>query len=70
MTLLQAFTWLIQEHLQEVFFLESVFVEVRNSGLHAYNVREKGRFCKGFLEFPKLSNILFFLSTSRKVSVG
>ena len=57
----------VAEHSQEAFLLESVFVEVRNSGLYACNVREEGRICKDFLKF---SNFLSFLSTSRKVSMG
>lgn len=72
MTSLYAFSWQISnyfwEQLQETFFLESDFVEVKNSGLQASNVKEKGAVLyKTLFEFyeiieqPKVSVVKFLV---------
>lgn len=72
MTSLYAFSWQISnyfwEQLQETFFLESDFVEVKNSGLQASNVKEKGAVLYKILfefyeiiEQPKVSVVKFLV---------
>lgn len=72
MTSLYAFSWQISnyfwEQLQETFFLESDFVEVKNYGLQASNVKEKGAVLyKTLFEFyeiieqPKVSVVKFLV---------
>lgn len=72
MTSLYAFSWQISnyfwEQLQETLFLESDFVEVKNSGLQASNVKEKGAVLyKTLFEFyeiieqPKVSVVKFLV---------
>ena len=61
---------LFQNTERKHFSLGFFFPEVGNSGLKAYNVREKEQFCKYFPGiFEILENILFFLTSSRKVSL-
>ena len=50
----------ISERSQEIFFLKPVFVEVGNSGLHAYNFEKKRQFCKDFFDIFKILEYPFF----------
>ena len=54
----------------KTFFLGSFLTEVRSSGLQACNVSEKEDFCKYFLGIFEILENFFFLSSSRKISVG
>ena len=49
-----------------MYFLESHFLEVRNSGLQPCNIKEKIVLHKGLFEIFEIENILSILRTSKK----
>ena len=71
MTLLYTLLWqTISEQSKKTFFLGSFLTEVRSSGLQACNVSEKEDFRNYFLGIAEILENSFFLSSSRKISVG
>ena len=71
MTLLYTLLWqTISEQSKKTFFLGSFLTEVRTSELQACNVSEKEDFCNYFLGIAEILENSFFLSSSRKISVG
>ena len=57
-----------RQNSQETVLLRSVFVEVGNFDLHAYNAREKETHLKRLFGIFEILDYLSFMSTSRKVS--